>query len=355
MIISSYQICLLNILLIRHFLVNFWSTMMTMGLAMCILIFCLGCRKFFLKRRKLGGGWFRSLVQKVISGSVNFIVVQAYGSLDNILFYFVLDVKTNPWKSAFSRASLAFGILLIICGSLLIIFSIRVVQRYHTLKCEGLAKKDMKELENYQKNKHLEVFYGDFSDADLWSHCFMVLLVLRSNISSLIFTILYEYPLMQTMIFVVLDGVILLFMLIEKPLRTPRGVFFQFCFETIVLIVHICTLLLSWNDEPSEGLKKNMSTTIIYLNTALGTVYAFSFIPDVVCFTSRTCCAVTSFTVSDGTAPSFNVDVEVLVTFTFCFSRISCGRTGTNTNILIKEIVCITNCTLGTIMDKCIR
>ena len=259
------------------FLVNFWSTMMTIGLALCILIFCFGVRKFFFERSgKLGGGLAHSLVKKIIGGSINFVVVQAYGSLDNILFYFVLDVRTNPLNSAFSRASLASGILLIVCGSLLMIFGIKVVKKYHVLKNE----KDTKELEMYhEKNKYLEVFYGDFSDADLWSHCFMAFLVLRSNVSSLILTLLYEYPLIQTIFFIILDGAILLFMLIEKPFTTPRAVFFQYYFETIVLIVHICCLILGWANEPSEGLKKSVCTAIIYLNTALVTGgFGFMFI-----------------------------------------------------------------------------
>jgi len=143
------------------FLLNFWSTMMTMALASCTLIACLGIQKWCFEKEKSRRGFISSLVQKMIGGSVNFIIVQAYGCVDNILFYFVLDGKTNPFDSAFSRMSFAFGITFILCGGLLMIHSVMVVKKLHQLKHEGLAKNDMSELETHKKkNKYLKVFYG---------------------------------------------------------------------------------------------------------------------------------------------------------------------------------------------------
>ena len=245
--------------------------MMTVGVSLCVLVCCLGIQKWYLERR-ITKGFFDSLVQKILAGSINFIVVQAYGCLDNILFYFVLDVKTNPFNTGFSRTSFAFGIIFVICGGFLMVHSIMIVKKYHRLKHEGNMKNDMKDLEVHKKkNKYMEVFYGDFNDADVWSQCFLAFLVLRNNISSLVLTLLYDYPLMQTLFLIILDGAIIIFMLIEKPFTTIRGIFFQYYFETIVLIVHICCLILSWNDGPSESLKKGVCGTIIYMNTALVT------------------------------------------------------------------------------------
>jgi len=97
----------------------------------------------------------------------------------------------------------------------------------------------------------------------------MAFLVLRSNIASLVLTILYNYPLMQTLFLIILDGAILLFMLIRKPFTTLRGIVFQYSFELIALAVHFGTFILSWNEDPSEGLKDFICTVIIYLNAAL--------------------------------------------------------------------------------------
>ena len=99
----------------------------------------------------------------------------------------------------------------------------------------------------------------------------MAFLVLRSNASNLVFTIFYEYPLMQTLFLITMDGAIMLLMIIERPFTEFRANFFQFFFEVIALAVHFCAFLLSWNDQPSESLKKGASKAIIYLNTALVT------------------------------------------------------------------------------------
>jgi len=179
------------------FLVNFWSTMMTVGVGLCVLVCCLGIQKVCFERGKSRGGHVNSLIQKAIAGSINFIVVQANGCVDNILFYFVLDVRTNPFDTAYSRASFTFGIVFVIGSIALMVYSIVIVKKYHRLKCEGLAKNNMRNLEAHQKkNKYLEVFYGDLNDADVWSHCFLAFLVLRNNVSSLVLTLLYDYPLM---------------------------------------------------------------------------------------------------------------------------------------------------------------
>ncbi|RZL59121.1 MAG: hypothetical protein EOO93_16115 [Pedobacter sp.] len=40
-------------------------------------------------------------MNKILGGSLNFIVVQAYGCVDEILFYLVIDLKTNKTVSSF--------------------------------------------------------------------------------------------------------------------------------------------------------------------------------------------------------------------------------------------------------------
>jgi len=256
------------------FLANFWSTMMTVGLSLCILIFCIFVR-IFIERSKFNKGLFPSILQKVIAGSMNFVIVSSYGCLDDILFYLILDTKTNPFNTAFSWASLLFGFAFTFLGILLMIFSIMKVKKYQKLKKEGLAKNDLKEFEDFsEKNKHLEVFYSDFNDSSLWAQCFLAILVLRNNLASLIITVLYQHSMMQSLLLIVMDGAMLLFLLFKKPLTTLRAHFFQYYFETITLIVHLCTFILSiqkQQEEPSKTLNIRVCTLIIYLNTALVT------------------------------------------------------------------------------------
>jgi len=258
------------------FLSNFWSNIMTLGVALSLFIAFVGLKWLVFQGTKpSNGSWFYSLLQKMSNGSLNSTLVQAYGCIDDIFFYLVLDLKTNPFEEFFSWASLFIAIAFVGLSLWLILFNVLIVKRYQ------VAKSDEKSLKAFsEKNKHWELFYSDFDDADGWSHSFLALLIIRSTLSSLLITIFYKYPFMQGIFLLVLDGSIITFMLLKKPLITLRAIFFQYYFEFITIIVHICTIVLSsQGEEISDVSKKNLSTCIIYMNTALVTGgIAFMFI-----------------------------------------------------------------------------
>ena len=253
------------------FLENFWSTLITIGVGITILIASFMLQTFF-EQAKYQGRLY-SLAKKLVAGSFNFALVQSYGCLDDILFYLVLDVKTNPFNSFFSWASLACAIGFLALGCFFVLLNFRTVKKYQAIKNEALAKKDMKDVEAFnEKNKYWEVFYSDFNDDGFWSQSALAFLIIRSGISSLIITVLYDYPVMQTIFLIILDGLILSFLYLENPFGTLRGRLAQYYYETITLLVHICTFILSLQGtqaNPSESLKTILCTCIIYLNTVL--------------------------------------------------------------------------------------
>jgi len=234
-------------------------------------ITCIMLQKM-LKRAKYEG-WAFSLVQKFVAGSFNFALTQAYACLDDILFYLVLDIKTNPFNSFFSWTSLISAVVFLAVGCLLVFFNFWTVKKYQNIKKQGLANMNQRGLDDFnERNKYWQLFYSDFNDDDLWSQSFFAFLLIRSTLSSLVITVLYDYPLMQTSYLVILDGAIILFLIFKKPFKTIEATLCQYYFEIITLLVHICTFILSMQDTfhaPSEAFKLILSTGIIYLNTAL--------------------------------------------------------------------------------------
>ena len=101
----------------------------------------------------------------------------------------------------------------------------------------------------------------------------MALLIIRSTVSSLIITVLYEHPIMQTIYLVIMDGAIILLLVLLKPFVTLQAKLSQFYFEIITLFVHICAVILSFQDkeEGNEKFRSLISTFIIYGNTILVT------------------------------------------------------------------------------------
>ncbi|RYE28962.1 MAG: hypothetical protein EOP48_32985, partial [Sphingobacteriales bacterium] len=82
------------------FIVNFWSNMMIIGVGLCALLITSLLR--ILCRKADDKGIFYGITNKLCGISWNFTLMQVYGALDDILFYIILDFKTNPFNTVFS-------------------------------------------------------------------------------------------------------------------------------------------------------------------------------------------------------------------------------------------------------------
>ena len=248
------------------FLTNFWPTLVNIGIGFTAFVTCFVLKKIFEQAKY--EGCISSVIQKLLAGSFNFTLIQAYACLDSILFYLVIDIKTNPFNSFFSWISVISASVFLALGCLLVFFNFWTVKKYQDVKSQGNGA-----LEAFnERNKYWELFYSDFRDDSLLSQSFFAFLIVRSTLSSLIITVLYDYPMMQTSFLVSLDGVIILFLVSQKPYNTLRGTLCQYYFETITLLVHLSTFILALQDSfetSSETVRKILSTGIIYLNTAL--------------------------------------------------------------------------------------
>jgi len=249
------------------FLVNFWPTLINVGIGLGSFIACILLQKSFEHAKY--EGWAHSSVRKLVAGSFNFAFVQAYACLDDILFYLVLDAKTNPFNSFFSWASMICAVIFLALGCLQVFFNFWTVIKYQRIKNQGM--KNLLEAFN-ERNKYWQLFYSDFSDDDLWSQSFFAISIIRSALSSFIITILYDYPLMQTSYLMIMDGAIIFFLYFKNPFNTLRGTLAQYYYEIITLLVHLCAFILSLQDSfktSSDTVKLFMSSGILYLNTAL--------------------------------------------------------------------------------------
>jgi len=247
------------------FLSNFWSTLMTAGVGLCLMTASFLIQIFF-EQTKYQGKLY-ALSQKAVLGFFNFTIVQVYGCVDDILFYFVLDVKTNPFNAAFAWASFVVAGVFICLGSLLVFFNVYVVRRYQKIKRNEKDVEDFKE-----KNKFWELFYSDFSDNNSWSQSFLAIMVIRSSLSSFIIAVLYGNPMIQSFTLMLTDVASIVLCIRLKPFTSIQAKLAQYYFELITLLVHLFTFLLSIQtseDQFSEGVKNNLCTGIIYLNTAL--------------------------------------------------------------------------------------
>jgi hypothetical protein len=248
------------------FLVNFWPTLLNIGIGFDTFIVFILLQKLFEHAKYEGWAYF--FVRKLVAGPFNFALVQAYACLDDILFYLVLDAKTNPFNSFFSWASIICSVVFLAVGCLLVFFNFWTVKKYQSIKNQGAQ-----DIEAFnERNKYWELFYADFSDDDLWTQSFFAISIVRSSLSSLIITIFYDYPLVQTSYLVIMDVAIISFMYFKNPFKTLRGKLAQYYYEIITFLVHLCALILALQDsfeKSSETVRLIMSTGILYFNIAL--------------------------------------------------------------------------------------
>jgi len=100
----------------------------------------------------------------------------------------------------------------------------------------------------------------------------LALLVIRSSVSGLIITVLSEYPIIQTIALVIIDGVMIVLLFRLKPFASLQAKLAQYYFEAITLFVHICAFFLSIQGKegnPDDAFRKIFSSAIIYANTIL--------------------------------------------------------------------------------------
>ena len=253
-----------------QFLANFWPTLMTtmIGLA-CFISFLV------LKKLTKNKGKLYSLIEKLTAGCLNFVIVQAYCCMDDILFYLIIDIRTNPFNNFYSWLSCLSAIGLLALGCWFIVSNIRTIKNYQRIKNESLAKKDMKDLKAFnERNKFWKLFYLDNNDEDLLSQSTMAFLLIRAALSSFIIAVLFDYPIMQTVFLIILDGVVILFLILKKPFNTLRAKLAQYYFEIVTILVHICAFSIAMQDsvkDSSDDLKEFLCIAIIYLNTAIMT------------------------------------------------------------------------------------
>jgi len=248
------------------FLVNYWSPAMTMGAGLSVFIVSI-LLKILLEKTKLQG-WFYSLLNRLAMGSFNFTLAQAYGCLDDVIFYCVLDIKTNPFNTVFSWGSFACTLGFVAIGGALICLNLKIIWKYQSQKNSGGNLEAFKE-----QNEYWELFYSDFNDKDAWSHSFLAIQIVRSSVSSLIITTLYQTSLIQATNLLIIDGAVITFLISKKPLSSLRATLAQYFYEIITLLVHLCVFILSL-DNHNEGdafsaFRSAVCTSIIYLNNAI--------------------------------------------------------------------------------------
>ena len=118
--------------------------------------------------------------------AMNFLIVQIYGSFSDIVLFCVLEMKSLSFESTWSCVSFTLSLFFIAVGLCILALHFKFLVRYKRLKPQ-ISTRDSQVFENFiKKHSHFKSLYQDFSDSSLFKHGFLLSLIFRGAIISLI-------------------------------------------------------------------------------------------------------------------------------------------------------------------------
>ena len=255
------------------FLFNYWKSLMMILIGLGCFVMSKGAEVIFSKSNSV-----KKITRAVSVAASNFMLTQFYGSIDDVLFYYVLDVKSSEFTSSrFRTVGFVFGLLLLLVGFIVTGLHGAILFKYQRLKKKqggsSGAQVDFL-LQFLKKYENIKLFYQDFKDIDVFQQAFLLINITRSLLSSFIFTMLFGYPLLQILLLTALNICILVYLLTKKPFKNSSNAYAQYFCEGILLIAYLSILVLAFMDEAeSEASNSNsikgFSMVVIVSNMAL--------------------------------------------------------------------------------------
>jgi len=259
-----------------NFLINYWSNIIPIIVVSCVLV-ALKVLKTYLTRYKENEKIekIQKLIKSVQVSASNYLVTNAYGSFDEIILYFVLEMQTIKFDSGLSSISFFSAFLFLGIGLAFFVFHFYVLKRYQTIKAQIYPEEnETKGLEKFKEDySHVKIFFKDFKDDSLSQQAFLAFLMLRSGILNIVLCLCVNYPLAEAVLFMIVNVVFAVFLVLKRPFEEFMGALAQYFCEMIVLITYTGVLILTILDEKGVGVgadsRESLETMIVTLGIVL--------------------------------------------------------------------------------------
>ena len=230
------------------FLINFWQIFSV--LVIVAFFFC--CFKFFenitrkAKKRFLPFSYFKAVR---VSGQ-NFLLTQLYSVFGDLVFYSVLEWRTLDPRTYLSWLSLSISLFLYCIMFSCFYFHWKLLFTYQRLKSKSLSSEKQEELTKFiDTHEGNQVLFRDFRDNSTKVQGFLFFFTLRDVALSLIFTALYNFPLIQAWLIFLFNLLMIVYLVMSKPFTSRLDLFQQIVFETLILVVNSSVLIMALMDQ----------------------------------------------------------------------------------------------------------
>jgi len=244
------------------FLANFWKEMFVIMLGLVSFVALRISQKYYVE------SYFKTLTMIAF----NFLLANLYKNLDNIMFYMIMELKYSKFNSSLSNLSTVLAVFFLLVCLFLIWLYVRFITNYQKCKNQNTTSTETKKvsLKNWlRKNWSLKIFYQDFKDTGYAAQSFLGLFVMRSIFIGLIMASFSSYPLLQTILFLMLTLIVFIALLIFRPFVERKQFLFQVFSEVVVLIVICLNFILAAMDQVQSenyNAREKISIMIIVFN-----------------------------------------------------------------------------------------
>jgi len=252
------------------FLVNYWKPFLMTLIGLALFVIFKGIEIVVYKEDK---ETLKSSIPRQLNlAASNFALTQVYSNLDDVILYFVLDVRSTKVDGGFGAFSLILGVVLLLIGGMIIGAHIFLLRKYQGLKGEKQGSPPTQLQRFLYKYENMKLIFNDFKDITFFTQSFLWIHVTRAVFSSFIFAVLFEYPLVQLILLLILNLGMIVFLFVKKSFKDFLGTLSQLFCEVVLFVANICMLglaIMDQNESYNLEAMNNMSRAVIVLNAIL--------------------------------------------------------------------------------------
>ena len=254
------------------FLINYWKPLIMSLIGLGIFIIFKPF-EIALGKKEKKSSWHITARFLNVAGS-NFALTQFYSNLDDALFFLVLDARSTTFDTGFRIASFIVAAMIIVLVVVILGLHVIFLKKYQNAKrIKAPPAHTSSQFEAFlYKYQNVNLLFRDYKDDFLSQPIFLFLHVTRALLSNIVFTTLFEYPLLQTSLLTAFSVFIIIFLSMKRPFKSLNGLCGQYFCEILVITANISMLIMGVFDQKSmseDDALKNLSETIIIVNMIL--------------------------------------------------------------------------------------
>ena len=259
------------------FLINFWESLGIVIFSTVMWILSYGTELILSSQKK---SKIASIIRKVRVFTQNFLISTLFGVYGDLVMFSVIEYRTFVFGWNLSLLSFSISLTLLIAMALSFWYQTRLLINYQKIKKQDQAAPidSPKLLEKFiKKHEGSSTLFSEVKDYSLTPQLFLFVLSGRDLLTSLILAAMFDFPVTQTFIIIIMDCLMIAYLLMKRPFKNNFDLSKQLFFELIGLTVNVCVFIsaiLDSHKSEALGIKSDIGKLIILSNMIFNFVTA---------------------------------------------------------------------------------